>query len=46
MEIQTKCPNCESTNLSDGKSDFVYTELAGETLIQFCADCGNEWYIG
>lgn len=48
MEIQTKCPHCKSTKLSDGKSDWVYESVGFHNigkLIQFCSDCHKEWFI-
>ncbi|MHA1395398.1 MAG: hypothetical protein ACTSRZ_17985 [Promethearchaeota archaeon] len=44
IKIQSKCPYCESKDLSDGKSDFIISN-GGEKLIQFCNDCHKEWFI-
>ena len=43
---KTKCPNCKSKNLSDGKGDYIYSIPEGREIpIQFCNDCHAEWYL-
>ncbi len=43
---KSKCPKCESKNLSDGKNDYLYDPFRGiEVPIQFCNDCHEEWFV-
>ncbi len=39
-----KCPKCNSSNLSDGKNDFLIVN-GFEKLFQFCHDCHAEWFL-
>jgi len=46
MTTEKECPNCLSKNISDGKSDFIYSITEQREIpIQFCNDCHLEWLI-
>ena len=46
MGKESECPCCKSKDLSDGKSDYLYSITEGkEKLIQFCNDCHAEWFV-
>ena len=44
--IEKMCPKCKSLNISDGKSDFIYSITEHREIpIRFCYDCYSEWFV-